>query len=77
MMRVMLQEHSTLHEIVGGKKQSIRSGFFSWKSVTKNGIKVLKSAEKVVRVREEKMTQCENEVSVRTLWIHMSPELIW
>ena len=41
----------------------------------KNGLKVLKSIEKDVRVREEKMKQHNNKVIVRTLGIYMSPAL--
>ena len=41
----------------------------------KNGLKVLKSIKKDVRVREEKMKQHNNKVIVRTLGIYMSHAL--
>ena len=38
---------------------------------------MLQSIEKDTRVREEKMTQYDNEVSARILGICISPALIW
>ena len=76
-MNMMLQDYSTLYEIIGGKIKSIKSGFFAWKWVMNTGIKVLKSIEKDMRARKDKMTQYDNEVSIRILGIHMSPLLIW
>ena len=69
MMSMMLQDYFTLFKRVGGNMQSFKSGFFASKWMMKNGIKVLKSIERDVRVREEKMTQYENEASARTLGI--------
>ena len=51
MINSMLQEHATLCETVGGKTQSSKSGFFAWKWVLDNGIKVLQTIEKNIRVR--------------------------
>ena len=74
---MMLQDYSTLHEKVRGKIQSIKSVIFAWQWVMKNGIKVLQSIEKYVRVREEKMTQYATEVSLINLGVYMSLILSW
>ena len=76
-MSMMLQDYSTLHEIVGGKIQSLKSGFFAWKWVSDIEIKVLQSIENDMKAKEDKMTQFDNDVSIRTLHIHMSPDLSW
>ena len=77
MMNEILKEHAILCETIGGKFHSSKSVFFAWQWVIKNGTKVLKHIEKDMKVREERMKNYDNEQSVQTLGIFMSPTLNW
>ena len=72
----MFHDYSLLCEIVGGKIQSKKIGFFAWQWHMKNRFKLLKQLNKEIWVHVERMQQHNNETRTRSLEFHISPALI-
>ena len=76
-MRKMAVLYNDLYVATGGFSKKVKSKYFLWKWVVKEGRKIIKNVEKKVEVNHHKIMQIHCNESVKTLGVMIGPSLKW